>query len=398
MPILPFPYIAQRASQYFHKMSLFTRRSSLRGYSTHGLHYFLKNLGKLPNSVIERMNAQIQAPDKTEYPHADAHMRLLLGLNAKAKKAITPDTMLTARADYHNACVAMQALPDNTNLLITERQIPNADDQPMNVRCYQHTAGNLSEIAMLFFHGGGFCIGDLDTHDEFCRRVCELTGWTVVSVDYRLAPEHCAPTALYDCMAAYHWLTTDTQIEQDWAFSNQRVVLAGDSAGGCLATLVAQQASQPHQPRLPYTPSLDSTLPAPLAQLVLYPVTDIDSTYPSRHSYAEGLPLTQADVDAFNHVYVKCSSISEQSPLVTPMNGDISGICPAHIVVAELDLLRDEGLAYANKLIQAGIPTQTHTVMGAPHAFLHMMSVHAGVGAEVDHLIEAFESFVNDQL
>lgn len=247
-------------------------------------------------------------------------------------------------------------------------------------------------------HGGGFCIGDIDTHHEFCHAICAKTGWAVVSVDYRLAPEHPAPTALRDCIAAYAWLAEHCHT---LGARPARIVLAGDSAGGCLASLLAQQIAAPTASSWQdlglsgqSTYQLLQHLPQPMAQMPLYPVTDIETDYPSWALYGEGLLLDHADIAVFDVAYLQHSSLTREHPLISPMTSDNRQVCPTYIVAAELDVLRDQAFAYAEQLKGHGVAVETHTVLGAPHGFLHFMSVHQGLEQQTDYIIEQFARFV----
>lgn len=415
MPILPVPSIRPLV-QHIRQMlrATQTHRANLASltaqqtqtllalpqrYRQHSLHYTLKALGSLPDSVLQQMTVRLQtktqakAQTYTRYQpfnladsHADAHMQLLLAISAYNKTDIASDTILLARQQYRQACLAMQAPVDTDTLpmSIVEQHIYNADGDPIRLRCYQHLQGNPDQVVVLFMHGGGFSLGDLDTHDEFCRLLCQRTHWSVVSVDYRLAPESCAPTALYDCLHAYEWLA---QHASKLHASPARIVLAGDSAGGCLAILVAQQLAAQLSRKCTQQ---HTRLIQPLALLAIYPATDMENDYPSRQRYGQGLPLSKADIKAFNEVYVRCSEVDEDNPLVTPMQGNIDGHCPSYVMVAELDMLHDEGLAYAQLLQDAGIPVHTQTVLGAPHGFLHILSVHQGVKTALHDGIDDF--------
>ena len=188
----------------------------------HLLHYFLKALGDLPTLVIEQINHHLKSPTAKQYPHADAHMRLILGLNHKLKPAIQIDNLVPLRQEFATEMVAIQSpsvwqqasvgntvkTKPNGNININaninavswqDKIIANADGGEMIIRCYQadpSTVQNLEknhnnheQIVMMFFHGGGFCLGDVNTEHEFCHAVCAQTGWAIVSAEYRLAPE-----------------------------------------------------------------------------------------------------------------------------------------------------------------------------------------------------------------
>lgn len=399
----------------------------------HLLHYFLKGLGELPTIVLEQLNRSLKAPTAQQYPHADAHMRLILGLNHKLKPPIQIADLVPLRQKFATEMVAIQSpsvwqqTNDGNNVKSKnnhqnfnavswqDRVIANADGGEMIVRCYQaesSTVQNLKknyhnheQIVILFFHGGGFCLGNLDTDHEFCHAICAQTGWSIVSVDYRLAPEHPAPTAIRDCLEAYSWLT---QQAHTLGALSSRIILSGDSSGGGLAALVAQQVSNATIKRSfdnqKYSHTLDDftidifeqlqDLPRPLAQLLLYPVTDIGENYPSWKLYGQGLILDYNDIKVFHAAYLQDSSLTQPHALLSPIDGDNSQVCPSYIVAAELDILRDEALVYAKQLQDDDINVQTHTVLGAPHGFIDLMSVHQGIGRETYNIIDKFAIFV----
>lgn len=396
-------------------------------YQQHTLHYVLKGLGYLPAPLLENMVGYLKGPTSKQYLNANAHLRLIIAVNSKLKTPLQLAQLGGLRKRFAADAVAMQApkvwqhsaqkanpLPFITKKFVAsvswqDKNIANADGGDMIVRCYQSAFGtkkkrnqNRDEIAMLFFHGGGFCIGDVDTHHEFCHAVCEQTGWAVVSVDYRLAPEHPAPTALRDCIAAYDWLAENCPT---LGASSSRIILSGDSAGGCLAALVAQQVVAPSETLwselgLGGQKTLDmlQNLPHPIAQMPLYPLTDVETNYSSWELYGQGLLLDHDDIVVFDTAYLQHSPLSRQHALVSPMLGNNRQICPTYIVAAELDVLRDEAFAYAEKLQSYGTNVQIHTVLGAPHGFIHFMSVHRELKNETYYIIDDFASFVREAI
>ncbi len=395
----------------------------------HTLHYAMKSLGYLPTPVLEGLIAYLKGPHSKQYRHANAHLRLILAVNNYLKTPLELTPMPDLRERFTADAVAMQAprvwhqaghhLLSNIKPFIKkgenrvnweDKTIANANDGDMTIRCYQantHKIGyrkkqacNPDKTAMLFFHGGGFCIGDIDTHHEFCHAVCEQTGWPVISVDYRLAPECPAPAALMDCIAAYAWLTEHCHT---FGALPSRIVLAGDSAGGGLSTLIAQQLTAPNENAWSDLGvdgqnmfDLIQRLPTPLAQMPLYPVTDIETDYPSWELYGEGLLLDHADVAVFDAACLENSPLPRLHILNSPMLGDNSKVCPTYIVAAELDVLRDEAFAYAKQLKSYKVPAETRTVLGAPHGFIHFMSVHQGLGEETKAIINGFAHFAHD--
>lgn len=393
-------------------------------YQQHALHYVLKGLGYLPDPMLEALVSYLDGPTSKQYLNANAHLRLIIAVNIRLKTPLQLSKMQELRERFAADAVAMQDpkvwQQANSNKLSNlklinkssdaavdwhDKTIANADDGDMTIRCYQagvhsKTNHNPDETVMLFFHGGGFCIGDVDTHHEFCHRVCAQTGWAVVSVDYRLAPEHAAPAALQDAIKAYAWLAKNSQ---DLGASPSRIVLAGDSAGGGLSTLLAQQLTHPTEEAWSdlgiagqHMYKLLKTLPRPLAQMPLYPVTDIETDYPSWELYGEGLLLDHADVAVFDAAFMQNSPLPREHVLISPMIGDNSKVCPTYIVASELDVLRDEAFAYAEQLKAAEIAVETYTVLGAPHGFMHLMSVHSGLEQQTQYIINDFARFVDE--
>ena len=196
---------------------------------------------------------------------------------------------------------------------------------------------------MVFFHGSGFVLCSLDTHDGMCRNLCAGTGCVVVSVDYRLAPEAKFPAAPDDCLAATRWAVANAAA---LGADPGRVFVAGDSAGGNLAAVTALRIRDEGGPRL-------------LGQLLIYPVTDYyEPGTPSMIENAEGYGLTRAGMIWFWNHYLAAPS-DGANPHASPFRAaDLSGLPPALVVTAEYDPLRDEGEYYADRLRQAGVPTQ----------------------------------------
>lgn len=210
--------------------------------------------------------------------------------------------------------------------------------------------------ALVYFHGGGWVICSLDTHDNLCRALANRAGCTVVSVDYRLAPEHRFPAALEDCYAAATWVAErGAALGVDAA----RVAVGGDSAGGNLAAVVAQRARERGAPRL-------------AAQLLVYPVTNNDFDTVSYKENAEAYMLTRSMMHWFFRHYLDDPAQGDQ-PAVSPLRAEgLDGLPPALVVTAGYDPLRDEGDAYAEHLRRAGVPTRHLRYDGMFHGFFSM--------------------------
>jgi acetyl esterase len=215
---------------------------------------------------------------------------------------------------------------------------------------------------VVFFHGGGFVIGDIETHDNQCRWVCREVDAVVVSVAYRLAPEAPFPAPVEDCLAATRWAAANIA---DLGGDPERLAVAGDSAGGNLAAVVTQI-------------SRDQGAPPIAAQLLIYPSTDFvdddGETHVSRAENAEGYFLTADDMRWFRDHYVGHLEDLTQHR-VSPLRGDLAGLPPAVVVTAEFDPLRDEGDSYAAALAEAGVRVEHRRYEGLIHGFFDMAAL-----------------------
>ncbi len=235
---------------------------------------------------------------------------------------------------------------------ISDMTIP-APGGDLPIRVYR-PAGEGVKPALVYFHGGGWVIGSLASHDGACRRLAEVSGCVVVAVDYRLAPEHPFPAAFDDSYAATKWVVAEAaSLKIDPA----RVGVAGDSAGANLAAAVALKAR-------------DEGGPALAVQVLIYPATRFDAETPSMIRNAEGYGLTTAAMRWFSAQYIPDPAM-RQSPLASVMNAkSVAGLPQAFVVTAEFDPLCDEGEDYAKRLHDAGVPVRAIRYDGTIHGFL----------------------------
>jgi acetyl esterase len=212
---------------------------------------------------------------------------------------------------------------------------------------------------LVYYHGGGWVIGDLDTHDGACRFLAEHGGCRVLSVDYRLAPEHPFPAPVEDAVAAFEWAAANAgEVGADGG----RIAVGGDSAGGNLAAAVCLHAR-------------DAGAPAPAMQLLLYPPTDAAGGLASRDVFAEGFLLTRGDMDWFEAHYLP-DGCDHEDPRVSMMRAsDVSGLPPAYVATAGFDPLRDEGEAYAKRMRDAGVRVVQRRHRGLIHGFANLTAV-----------------------
>ena len=237
---------------------------------------------------------------------------------------------------------------------------------------------NDSYPTILFFHGGGFMYGDLDSHDAPCRFVAERSGVRVLAIDYRLAPEHPFPAAYDDALAAHRWLVEHAdEVGADPA----RLAVGGDSAGGNLAAVVAIEAARAG---------------LPLAfQLLIYPATDAVRETASADLFSEGFYLTRDFMDLANQHYL--AGADPRDPRISPRYADLpAGLAPAYGATAGFDPLRDEGEAYARQLRSAGVEVELRRFPGQIHGFFNIVGVgrtSRAANTEIADRLRAHEAF-----
>jgi acetyl esterase len=248
--------------------------------------------------------------------------------------------------------------------LVEVDSVEDGSDGPVPMRVYRPPGDPLATL--MFMHGGGFVIGDLASYDAQCRVLCARAGVTVVSVDYRLAPEHPFPGGVEDAMAALEWVTAN---------ESAPFAIGGDSAGGNLSAVTAQ-AWRGRTPEL-------------AAQLLLYPATDMVNERPSLEENGEGLLLTRDDMAWFEHHYLGDDEALRSDPRVSPaLAENLSGLPPALIYTAQYDPLRDDGDAYAEALSKAGVPVVHRRFDGLVHGFFALGPLSGAAQAAVDQVCD----------
>jgi len=244
--------------------------------------------------------------------------------------------------------------PSMTVARVENRSIPGPDNE-IPVRLY-YPPGHPPFAVVVYFHGGGWVIGSLDTHHGVCHALAKKSGCLVVSVDYRLAPEHRHPAAVEDAYAAAGWVAENAAAIQA---DPERIAVAGDSAGGHLAAVVAQMGRDRRGPPLGL-------------QVLIYPITDYNFETSSYLNNGDGYMLTRDMMKWFWNHYLETEELADD-PYVSPLRAkDLSNLPPALVVTAEFDPLRDEGEAYAARLQQAGVNVKTIRYAGMIHGFFRM--------------------------
>lgn len=239
------------------------------------------------------------------------------------------------------------------DFLLLDEEIHSADGQAIPVRLFANRQG-IQKGTLLFFHGGGYVIGTVDTYTPVCLQLAKVTGYTVLSVDYRLAPEHPFPAGLDDCYEVLRFLLDDKTGKY------RPLTVIGDSAGGNLATVACRRLKE-------------RNLPQPDSQVLIYPAVGWDYTetspFPSLQEKAEDFGLTRKKLNEYYNLYIP-EGVDRKNPEIAPiLADDLTGLAKALILTAEHDPLRDEGEAYAKKLSEAGVPVRLHRMPDVPHGF-----------------------------
>ena len=244
---------------------------------------------------------------------------------------------------------------------------------------HEPAPGELLPI-LVFYHGGGFVIGSLDSYDNLCRAIANRTDCIVVSVDYRLAPEHKFPAAVDDALEAYQWVIDHAgELDGDAG----RMAIGGDSAGGNITAVTAIGIR-------------DEGYMAPLLQILIYPVAGGAPETPSHYEFAEGLLLTRASILWFYDQYLDRPEDATDPRFAPLLADDLSDLPPALVIVAGHDPLRDEGIAYADRLGQAGVEAELVNYEGMVHGFLSLADAVDQGKLAIDRVATALRTAFKD--
>jgi acetyl esterase/lipase len=319
-------------------------------------HRVARALDALPPSVQVRLSGKppVSIDGDTLAPEVQLTLALLERRREPAPETLTPVEARRARRRLAAVCAGRpEAVGAVSDLAIDA-------DVPLRARHYAPSEAGGPHPLLVYYHGGGFLYGDLDTHDGVCRLLCRHAGAHVLAVDYRLAPEDPFPAAVADARGALRWAFANAgQLGAD----GRRIGVAGDSAGGNLAAVVSQLAARDGGP-------------APVLQLLIYPATDFTGRRRSRELFGEGFLLTDSEMDWFEANYLGAARTEAHDPRASPLLAeDLSGLAPALVVTAAFDPLRDEGEEYAEALRAAGTPATLRRFPGFIHGFVNAAGV-----------------------
>jgi acetyl esterase len=317
----------------------------------------VRTLLELPDWLLSRL---VGPPVERDGRVLDRRVQLLLAFADRTGRLRRDLAVAPMRAEL--ARLSRLGMPRIPSVDARDRRI-DGPGGPIPVRVYRASGSNGPAPAIVFFHGGGWVCGDLESHDSSCRRLAMLSGCVVVSVDYRLAPEHPWPGAVDDALAAYAWVQ---QHPGELGIAPGRVGVMGDSAGGNLAAVVSLAAR-------------DAGLPLPVAQGLIYPAVDMEFSAASHASVGVGFGLEQRTMHWFREQYVP-DPADWRNPRVSPLYAaDLTGLPPALVVTAGFDPLRDEGDAYAEALVRAGVPVRHLRYDAMIHGFFGMGMLPGGL-------------------
>jgi acetyl esterase/lipase len=293
-------------------------------------------------------------------------------LDVVAALGLAPINSLPVREARQRTRTALIRRGEPLALASVEEALVPTPGGPRAMRIYRPGAG-LAPVA-LFFHGGGWTINDLDTHDELCRRLAQRSGWIFAALDYRRAPEHKHPAALEDAYHAYRWVLDN----QERLAGDGRCAVVGESSGGTMAAALTLLLR-------------DGGAPIPDFQAIAYPLLDRLGNWPSYERYASGYTLDRAQIEWYlGHVMpTRGDGELDEAYLLPMLAADLSGLPPTLVMTAEFDPLRDEGVVFVERLADAGVTVEHVHAADQMHGFLMLGGVLAGAGRLVDRLADA---------
>ncbi len=349
--------------------------SSKRTVAVAVQHGLARAMDALPASAATRVSG---GPVVVDGQTLDPHLAMVLAL----ERRIRPSTEGASVEERRVALRESAAIAAGTPIAVGEVRDLRVDGAtgPLRARLYAPASAPVAGLRPLvvFFHGGGWVVGDLESHDQPCRLLCRYADVHVLSVDYRLAPEHLFPAAADDAVAAFAWAVDHVA---ELGADPRRVAVAGDSAGGNLAAVVAQATR-------------DSGTTQPVAQLLLYPGADGSVSRPSKSLFAEGFMLTRTQMDWYWDTYR--GDTAPTDPRLSPLlAADLGGLAPALVTTAAFDPLRDEGEAYAEALRAAGTTVVLRRAAGLVHGHFSMTGVHGASWHESLAVAGAFAALLD---
>ena len=311
-------------------------------------------LMKLPPSILVRISGgrPVQLGGRT----LDPHFQFLASGASKQPPMSSLEPQVARAASAAGLAMFSAPLPEG---VASEDTAIDLKGRKLPIRIYRPTGQDPNIPVMVFYHFGGGVIGDLDTCDAFCGMLAHTCKGPVVSVDYRLAPEHKWPAGLNDAIAGYEWALEKAE---SLGAPPGQAAIGGDSMGGNFAAIVAQEMKREHKPQ-------------PVLQLLIYPATDVVSDTPSMHVYGEAYPLSRDTMEWFMRQYMPEGVDPEDTRLSPLQSTQLEGLAPAIVVTAGFDPLVDQGKAYSDRLTDAGVDTVYRCYDSLAHGFTAFVGV-----------------------
>ena len=331
-------------------------------------------LDKLPSFVQESIAKVLGYP--YQYPQLDSFIKCLMAVQIKqGQVGFIGSDVEKSRLAFELQMESILRKP-TAIAFVEDIRLP-LQSGTIFARHY-HPAPNKKLPMIVFYHGGGFVVGNVDTHDEACRLIAKYANAQVLSIDYPLAPEVSPQRLIQSCEDALAWVY---QNKRHFKILKNQIAVAGDSAGGNISTVVAQRAI--------------GKVYAPDAQFLIYPVVDFKSRHPSFYAYKEGLVLTGNDVDYVTDYYATKHAVRLDDPIISPTYGNFKKLAPAYIVTAGHDVLHDEGEIYSHKLRQSGVKVHFEEFIDQTHGFINLTPVSHKAKANLIQMSKSFRKFWN---
>lgn len=290
------------------------------------------------------------------HPDIEAFLELVEAGRGQGRPPMHELSPEQARLEYDQSARMLDASPVEL-AQVRDLRIPVRGGVRIGARLYLPAGAD--GAVLLYFHGGGYCVGGLDSHDALCRDLAARSAAAVLAVDYRLAPEHPFPAAFEDALDSHAWLLAQAAT---LGLDPERVTVGGDSAGGALAAALCLALRDAGQPQ-------------PLAQVLLYPCAAATLDSPSQQRYAEGYLLERDTLHWMYGHYLPDPAARHDWRFAPLAASDLAGLAPAFIALPEFDILHDEGKAYARRLSEAGVPVTLREYPGMVHDFARLADV-----------------------
>ncbi len=336
---------------------------------------FLAGLFRLPHPVLRGMSGgrAVVHGGKT----LDPHLQMLLRLTG-LRPPLEQQPIAKTRRLQRDMASALGGRPRPMARIEQHRAPGPHSDIPLRLYVPRNLPAGPAPT-LVFFHGGGFVIGDLDSYDPLCSFLAEAAQCQVLSVEYRLAPEHPFPAAIEDAVAAWHHIAAG---HRDFGADPARLGVGGDSAGGHISAVLSQQLR-------------GSGAPLPRHQFLIYPATDLTRQWPSHEAYGNGFLLDRSTMTWFKEQFLP-AHLDPADPRISPLRaGDLSGLPPATVVLAGFDPLHDEGRAYGEALQAAGVPVEILHFETLIHGFASMPGISQGSRRAVTEMAAALRRSLN---